>query len=665
MNISFLDPVYLWGLPLAAIPLLLHLLSKRTPQKLPFSDHRYILQAIERVRTSLRFYHYLILLLRTLIIALIVGYFAKPVYQPAAAGLKAGSEPAPVIFILDTSYSMGAKVNGITRFDMCKKLAQDSLAIVPKGTRAGVIAVSNRLEVVSGVLTNDTDTLARLITDIQLSNRPTDLAPAWTALRKMLENYHGARPVAVVLTDGAQHVFSGQPPEGSLSVRVVLPRFPSLPNRWLTEPSVTFNEGPEQWECSAAAQSSHYPVDTTFIELHADGRKVASDIGKPGTDGVLKAHMVWTAKTPVSRGTLTIPPDPLICDNEYYLTARRAVPFKTWLIDGDPRLGGTGSKTLYLSKLFPRAEVLRESDSSLVEYGLPGTVILANVREFSPALADHIRSGGGCIVFLGDRFEPGAEPEWFPAEVGNELDSPQSITWKDAGHPIAAEIAVKEYVWKNIHVDKGFVLSAKPGARVLAELGNGRPYLIEGKYGAGKVLLCCSGPDRDWGNIVAHPVFVTLLRAAARYTAVAAGQDAAADTVVGGTFHWKMVDDPRIARPDGKLVTAPVAEGAITYTDMDVPGMYALLSGRRTVTTWAVNLDNAHAESDLTAATLKTVRAYFKEMPLAMIEPGQWQKKLRVIIAGSDVSRQWLFAVLLLLLMELLLVTKGKTNVRR
>jgi len=658
MNVSFLSQGYLWALPLAAFPVLLHLLLKRTPHKITFSDTRYIIQAMERVKTGLRIHRYLVLLLRTLSIFLIVGYFAHPMFQVAAGGSHASIEPAPVVFIVDTSFSMGAQENGVSRLDACKKLAMDVLSIIPKEARTGVIVVSNRVEAHTNGLTNDVADLSRMINNIKLTNRPTDISPAWNTLRKMLENYHGVLPVVVLLTDGTKHAFRGRLADNAVSARILLPKFQTIANCWLTQPSVTFNNELDQWECNATAMRSNNIQNAVPFELHIDGRKVASDISKPFKDGSLRAHMVWSPKAINSFGRISISQDALPIDNDYWVALHRHPRFDTWLIDGDPRLGGMGSKTMYLRKIFTRSQTLREDDAGLKEFTPPGTIILANVRDYSPSIEEFIRNGGGCIVFLGDRFDSDAEPEWFPAEVGNSFDLPQKIEWKDMSHPIAEEISIKDYDLKNVLVNKGFVLAARPNSKVLANLGNGWPYIVERKYGAGNVLLFCSGADRDWGNIVAHPIFVTLLKTAAKYAASPKREDVAPNTVVDGEFLYKKVNDPTIMRPDGNSAQPYFAGEELIYTGTDLPGIYSLLSKGKQITSFDVNLDNSTGESDLTIASLQDAHSYFKGMPLVAIETSKWKNSVRMMLSGTDISRQWLFAAIILLLLELWLSTK-------
>ena len=66
--ISFLHPWVLAALPLAALPIILHLLARREPPTIAFPSVRYLRTATEEHQRRLKLQHWLLLLLRTLLI---------------------------------------------------------------------------------------------------------------------------------------------------------------------------------------------------------------------------------------------------------------------------------------------------------------------------------------------------------------------------------------------------------------------------------------------------------------------------------------------------------------------------------------------------------------------------------------------------------------------
>src|SRR3990172_12322119 len=104
-SLSFLNPVFLWALPAAAIPLLIHLLSRRRLPEVPFPTVQFLRALEPREIRRIRLRELLLLLLRTLAVLLLVLAFARPSLEPRGAVIHAA---AAVGILLDDSESMAA-----------------------------------------------------------------------------------------------------------------------------------------------------------------------------------------------------------------------------------------------------------------------------------------------------------------------------------------------------------------------------------------------------------------------------------------------------------------------------------------------------------------------------------------------------------------------------
>jgi len=102
---SFLNPGFLWALPLASIPILIHFLSRRRLPEIRFPTVMFLRTLEPREIRRLRLRELLLLILRTLALILIIGAFARPSVEPKGASTRAA---AAVALILDDSESMGA-----------------------------------------------------------------------------------------------------------------------------------------------------------------------------------------------------------------------------------------------------------------------------------------------------------------------------------------------------------------------------------------------------------------------------------------------------------------------------------------------------------------------------------------------------------------------------
>ena len=84
MNITFLNPSFLWGLPVVSIPILIHLLSRRRPITSQFPTVRFIQLASTTVVRRFKLKQLILLILRSLILLLLTLLFARPVVREMA-----------------------------------------------------------------------------------------------------------------------------------------------------------------------------------------------------------------------------------------------------------------------------------------------------------------------------------------------------------------------------------------------------------------------------------------------------------------------------------------------------------------------------------------------------------------------------------------------------
>ena len=130
--IAFLQPLALLGLFAAAIPAVLHLLSRLSPPTVPFPAVRYLAETEQRQSRRLKLRHLLLLLLRTGLIASLVLAAARPVARVAVGRAHA---PTALALVLDNSLSSGAVVGGGRVLDRLVTRARDVVRRVAPADR--------------------------------------------------------------------------------------------------------------------------------------------------------------------------------------------------------------------------------------------------------------------------------------------------------------------------------------------------------------------------------------------------------------------------------------------------------------------------------------------------------------------------------------------------
>ena len=135
---SFLQPLLLWGLLAAAIPVIIHLLNRRRHKTVMWAAMQFLLKATRESRGKKKLRHILILTCRTLGVAALATAAARPLLSGVMVW--GGGKPDLVVLILDRSASMESTPKGgtVPRRDLALQRVRDALADL-EGTRLVLI----------------------------------------------------------------------------------------------------------------------------------------------------------------------------------------------------------------------------------------------------------------------------------------------------------------------------------------------------------------------------------------------------------------------------------------------------------------------------------------------------------------------------------------------
>jgi hypothetical protein len=157
---SFLNGAFLFALAAAALPVLIHLFSRRKMRELPFSQLRFLDEITKRKVRRMRLRQWLLLALRTLAVVLLALALSRPVWHGAGSARHRGS--STVAILLDDSFSMEAHLDpqtlvpadlaaaGVTRptrFAAARQRAREVIDLLEEGDRAVLIFTAAPLRV--------------------------------------------------------------------------------------------------------------------------------------------------------------------------------------------------------------------------------------------------------------------------------------------------------------------------------------------------------------------------------------------------------------------------------------------------------------------------------------------------------------------------------------
>ena len=129
---TFLNTALVWALAAAALPLIIHLFTRKKLTKIDFSTLLF-LKAMQKSKIrQVRLKQWLLLLLRTLIIVCLVLAFMRPTLQTVSAVFGKAAQKT-IVVIVDNSLSMAATSRGQSLLSSAK---EEAVKIV-EGAAAG------------------------------------------------------------------------------------------------------------------------------------------------------------------------------------------------------------------------------------------------------------------------------------------------------------------------------------------------------------------------------------------------------------------------------------------------------------------------------------------------------------------------------------------------
>ncbi len=664
---NFLAPLFLLGLGAIAVPVVIHLIGRRKAERRPFAAFDFLLGVKKEVARKAKLRQWLLLLARALAVAAVALTLARPFRRVSADGVSVEAGPQAAVIVLDNGFSMGYRRGGETLLTKARRRARE---LVQQLGHEAEVALVLGAEAVPGEPAAPIDQLTRdqlRVTDAidaaALTTRRGDLTSALRRAAAILDRAPNEARRVYLLSDGtAASLRVGERPwpDGpsapelhviDVSGGAQLPNVALVGARVRPEPRL----GARGVEITAdIANFGDARVASLPVTLWVEGNAVARGLAEVDAHGRGVKKFAYTFPSGgVFDAMLEIGPDALAIDNKRYLRVEVRKDLKVLLVDGDPRPAQHEDELFYLeTALRPgdRADsALAVATTAAPDLGRRrladhDVVFLANVPALpatqAAELGAFVQRGGGLFIAMGDKVDEAAYAATMAGLLPQELRSARStgpvggsgsgsgsgggaspdddsraerILHFDARHPVFSVFPPRAPELRAARFHRFFLLAPQPDddeRRVLAQLTSGAPLLVEGKLGAGRILLYTSTLDRDWNDLPIHPGFLPLVQQSARYLARAPLREPEPPGVVGRVRELELVEgDQRleIARPSGKKIAVDASRltgRRYAFAGAVEPGIYRVaVAGQsgalraRPTLSFAVNVDPA--ESDL------------------------------------------------------------------
>ncbi len=678
---GFLNPLFLFGMLAAAVPLLIHLWSRRQAKTVDFSSLMFLLVAHRQNVRRIQLKNLLILFLRIMIIILIALALARPLLknQFSFAGARAKTS---VVIVLDNSYSMAYQGIQGQWFEKAKEIALEVAQSLRRGDSAAVILMSDVPDPIFRKLTKDLEQVKDAIRNAQISYRSTLVQPSLEMAHEILEASNDPNKEIYLISDFNRNGWESwdRIPNRSGARIFLLP----------VDDEVADNISIEEVRASSQLIGIHLPIqlrvqvsnhsdaplEETTLTLFIGDRKRRSISLRGEVHESITSTFTHQFEAPGTyTGYLELTPDRLTIDNRRYFALNAY---------GQIHVLCVGAQTVYLTLALnpairqqPNADytILPATASPAELENLPLTdydiLILADVPILSVRVQQQLqafmREGKSVIYFVSadvDTASYNSFDDWVPASVGQPTtwQPPLRLSSYQADYPVFEVFKPEDFAGQYApQFYRGLILKPAEDARVVAQLSDGTPFLIERPTGLGiAILFNVSATRLSASNLLVNPHFLPLLQQTVLY-AKAIQSTHQRNLIVGqshtANYRQSGAVTARVERV-GDTTYSPETillgeDGSLVFSGTNAPGIYQVeVQGKDQLLRdfFAVNVDTT--ESELQHISIREAAERIGAQMNTIPESEALDRTLNTYRIGKEIWSELLLIALLLMLIE-------------
>ena len=612
---TFLNIALLAGAAALAIPIIIHLLSRRRFTPIPWGAMFLIDQVVRQNRRRLRLEQWILLAIRCAIPVVLALLMARPVITGWRA--LAGDEPVSAVIIVDASYSMSAPAaSGGTGHEAARSAVESILSSLPPESQATLLVAGGGTRAIELERAGSAS-----LPEYRVDLGPADAPAAIAAARRILEDAPHRRREIVLLSDfqalnwpdAAISSASGEEAETATDLTFVQVPTASVDNLVVEDLSISPPMvGPRRPARIRAVvrNAGDQDLRNIAVRLVIDGVPRDESRLNLARGAISEANFITRFETPGHHTVeIAVDGDALPADNILRMAVHVPQSLPVLLVGPQTDLPfpqnptdflalaldpASASQQLDLASLL-RPEVITAADLNGRALAEARVVFMANVPELTDAqlllLRDFVRNGGAMIVFPGDRTNVAHHNshDLYPARITalrgqagptRVIEPPYAhpalVPWNDPGNGRLGEARISRW----------YALDPRPGADSLVTLETGEPFIVEHALGRGTVLMVAGSAAADWSDLPLRAAFLPLVQQLAGY-AVSRGEAPAAgragEALVVGVSAEEAGDLVMLA-PDGtRQPVSTLLERGQTLarfpaTATAEPGFYRLVS---------------------------------------------------------------------------------------
>jgi hypothetical protein len=552
-------PLFLIGLPLLALPILIHLINLLRHRRIKWAAMEFLLAAHRKSNTWIILKQLLLLLLRIMAVAAVVLILAQMLLKEEWQRILGGITTHHVVLIDDTYSASDTGGDGKSVLDRAKSdaLKIGEGAVNARSSQKFTLVRFSRPEKPDiNVASVDRGFLASLrsaIDRIGPSQADTHPEKVLAALDETLDAPQDEKRIIYILSDFRAREWDS-PKElndrltklnkEGVEVKLVLcaeeDQHPNLTITSLAPRPGTVAAGVPVFMEVSVKNNGTTTARGVSVLLQEDGRTrspVIIEEIRPGRTETRRFESRF-ATAGEHRIQATLEKDPVEADNARYAVVDVPVGVPALICDGDPE----GSDGKFIGMVLDPGEPVRTGITPQIEQPRFVTtnplekfpvVYLCNVERLDPeaikALEGYVEAGGGLAIFVSEKTNARYANEHlykngqgiFPVPlaapydlIADRLEQAPDLD-VSIEHPVfrifeslRADDLEQVKIWKYFAPAKDWKPDPNSTTKVIAKLRNGAPLAVEKTLGRGRIVMFMTTAAPIWNNWCRNPAFV-------------------------------------------------------------------------------------------------------------------------------------------------------------
>lgn len=587
---SFLSPLFLFGLAALVIPIVVHLLNLRKTSPMTFPTLRFFTELIDKTVKRIKIKEYILLALRLLAVLFMSLALARPLWISENANAIAESER--FVFILDNSPSMEQIDGEGPYFDQAKSILRNIVNAASEDAQFLLLPTDGRGQ--NSSVSNKVNTLRKLAAaEISFSGMNKEFLEAQISeISQAQENYTFilASDGQVSAVDALKKLIESEKNK-TISLNVI-----QVGERWENNAAITdvrventiISAGKALRVAAEVTNFSENKLTNSFLSIKQGGQ-VVGQYSVSLEPWQSKEFLFETTPKAGSKSVLLsveLEGDRWLFDNTRWLAIDVAESRKIMRVVQENRARNSQDKSYFETAL----QVMAKSDAGMQVQTVPlnglsieliseaQVIILDGLTNFSTlpgnALSEFMQRGGG-LIFIPSQYSTLSDANKllrdlslgeFVGQKGNfaSFESLVSMDVINGAHPIFSSvfenkkgesIAIK---WPSLFAYWTYSPASKLAQPIFSS-SDGTPIFMQEKVGEGAMIISGIGTEPGWSNFPANALYPAFwMRAVemlsgnqSRPLNMQTGQKMVVQ-VNAAESNFEVIDDGKMIRPTSK-----------------------------------------------------------------------------------------------------------------